>query len=116
MPSIELKITKKMTREEKKRLADRLSEDIVLIEGKSQPQVMTIITDDVYIQQGAECLENAAFVNMNCFGHSNPKDNEKYTVRLFEILNEELGTEKQNIYMNLTEREWWGVGGQVFTC
>ena len=115
MPCIELNISKKISKASKKILSDRLTTDITLIPGKTQEQVMVVIRDDSYIQMGDKFLENGAFINMGCFGTADQESNRNYAMRMYEILNEELGIDKDDIYMNLTERLWWGCHGTVVT-
>ncbi len=115
MPVIELNVSQKIDKAKKKRIADRISEDITLIPGKQQFELMSVIRDDSYIQLGDKFIENGAFINMSCFGSAEAQYNERYTLRLFEILKEELGIDGDDIYMNLTERKWWGCHGKVIT-
>ena len=74
---------------------------------------MTSVQADCIIQMGGEVLENGAFVNMSCFGEAPAEDNKAYALALFQTLKDLIGVEKDDIYMNLTERSWWGCHGDV---
>ena len=115
MPSLELNLSKKITKEQKKVLADFLSANVVMISGKTQDALMTVIRDDCYLQMGDAELENGAFINMNSFGPADPAEVEAYVKKIYEILEEELGMSPHDMYMNYTERSWWGCHGGVFT-
>lgn len=113
MPSLEFKFAKKLTKEQKAAFADKISEDITIISGKAQHEVMVVIQDDCFITMGKDILENGVFINMNSFSTSDPAQLEKYAVNLFERLKEFFDVSKDDIYMNLTERNWWGCHGGV---
>ena len=113
MPSIELKFARKISKEQKAAFAEKIAEDITIISGKAQHEVMVVIQDDCFITMGKDILENGVFINMNSFSTSDQAQLEEYAVKLFGRLNEYFDVSKDDIYMNLTERSWWGCHGGV---
>lgn len=110
MPVIHIKTNKKISNEEKRSLAEKLTSAFA---SSSNPEVSKAIQysieDDVYMNfQGNDNIPTASL-----FLHMSPyipeSDNEKIIHAFFPILSEILNIQKENIYICISVEPYWGI-------
>ena len=86
MPFIDVKLSKKITDEEKEQLKSDLGGAVAIMH-KSESYLMVGIADGYDLYFAGKKLENGAFVSVSVFGKVSPSDAEKMTAKICGILN-----------------------------
>lgn len=116
MPVINIRTNKKISNEEKRSLAEKLTSAFAsssLAEKLTYPEVSKAIQysieDDVYMNfQGNDNIPTASlFLHMSPYIPEN--DNEKIIHAFFPILSEILNIPKENIYICISVEPYWGI-------
>ena len=107
MPFIDVKLSKKITDDEKELLKSDLGKAITTIR-KPESYLMVGICDGYALYFAGNKLSNGAFVSVSVFGRVNPSDSAVMTKRICEILKNRFSVDDSNIYVTYTDVENWG--------
>ena len=114
MPYIRTTVSKPLTDENKENLKAKLGQAIALIPGKTEAWLMLAFEDniDMYFKGSRE--EEYAYLEVSLFGTTSDAAYDRLTAALSEIVNEELGIDRANIYIKYEEADHWGWNGTNF--
>ncbi len=114
MPYIRTTVSKEITDEKKNALKAKLGQAIALIPGKSESWLMLTFEDNMKMYFRGDCSEDYAYLEVSLFGSASDAAYDRLTQALSEIINEELGIDRSNIYIKYEEAEHWGWNGSNF--
>ena len=113
MPFIDVKLSKKISDEQKEQLKSDLGKSISLMH-KPESYLMIGICDGYDLYFAGNKLENGALVAVSAFGRVNPSDTQKMTASICEILNKRIAVKGQHVYVTYEGIENWGWNGSNF--
>jgi phenylpyruvate tautomerase PptA (4-oxalocrotonate tautomerase family) len=114
MPYIRTTVSKELTDANKESLKVKLGEAIALIPGKSEAWLMLTFEDNMDMYFKGSCSEEYAYLEVSLFGTTSDAAYDRLTAALSEIVNEELGIDRANIYIKYEEADHWGWNGVNF--
>lgn len=114
MPYIRTTVSKSLTAANKESLKSKLGEAIALIPGKSEAWLMLAFEDNVDMYFKGDGSQDYAYVEVSLFGSASDAAYDRLTAALSDIINEELGIDRANIYIKYEEAEHWGWNGSNF--
>ncbi|MBR4858999.1 MAG: hypothetical protein IKU08_07420 [Clostridia bacterium] len=114
MPYIRTTVSKPLTDENKENLKAKLGEAIALIPGKSEAWLMLAFDDNTSMYFKGDGTQDYAFLQVSIFGSTSDAAYDRLTAALSEIVNEELGIDRANIYVKYDEADHWGWNGINF--
>ncbi len=114
MPYIRTTVSNKITPEKEENLKAKLGQAIALIPGKSESWLMLAFEDNVSMYFKGSNAEDYAYVEVSLFGSTSDAAYDRLTQAISEIVNEELGIDRANIYIKYEEAEHWGWNGANF--
>lgn len=114
MPYIRTTVSKEITDEKRENLKKKLGNAIALIPGKSESWLMLAFEDKVNMYFKGDGSQDYAYVEVNIFGSASDAAYDRLTAAISEIINEELGIDRSNIYIKYEEAEHWGWNGSNF--
>lgn len=114
MPYIRTTVSKEITGEKRENLKKKLGNAIALIPGKSESWLMLAFEDKVNMYFKGDGSQDYAYVEVNIFGSASDAAYDRLTAAISEIINEELGIDRSNIYIKYEEAEHWGWNGSNF--
>ena len=114
MPYIDAKFSVPIDKEKEKVLAEKLTNSILEIPGKSVSHLMLNIDDNCKLYFRGSNAEPVAMFEVKIFGSSNRKAYEAMTAKLCEIAAEELGIDGSNVYVKFDEVKNWGMDSFMF--
>ncbi len=114
MPYIRTTVSKSLTNENKENLKAKLGEAIALIPGKTEAWLMLAFEDNIDMYFKGSCDEEYAYLEVSLFGTTSDAAYGRLTAALSEIVNEELGIDRANIYIKYEETNHWGWNGTNF--
>lgn len=114
MPYIRTTVSKEITDEKRESLKKKLGNAIALIPGKSESWLMLAFEDKVNMYFKGDGSQDYAYVEVNIFGSASDAAYDRLTAAISEIINEELGIDRSNIYIKYEEAEHWGWNGSNF--
>ena len=113
MPFIDVKLSKKISNEQKEQLKSDLGKSISIMH-KPESYLMVGICDGYNLYFAGNKLENGAFVSVSAFGRVNPSDTDKMTASICEILSKRVAVKGQHVYVTYEGIENWGWNGSNF--
>jgi Macrophage migration inhibitory factor (MIF). len=113
MPFVNTITNVKITAEKAEILKAKYGKAITLIPTKTEGGLMLSFVDDSNMYK-AGIGQPCAFIELRIYGTSTKEAYNDYTVEMTKIMNEELGIEPGNVYINFMEFPIWGSGGRVF--
>lgn len=113
MPFIDVKLSKKITDEEKELLKGDLGGSISIMH-KPESYLMVGIVDGYDLYFAGRKLDNGAFVSVSVFGQVSPADAEKMTANICNILNKRFSVSGDSVYVTYTPVKDWGWNGGNF--
>ena len=113
MPMIDSKITVPVPEEKKDILKAEFGKAISVL-GKSESYLMLGFEDNYSLYFGGKKLEKGAFVSVQLLGEVNPKDSEKMTAKICDILEKELEIPGDKVYITYSGFKHWGWNGGNF--
>ena len=113
MPFIDVKLSKKISDEQKQQLKSDLGKSISLMH-KPESYLMVGICDGYDLYFAGNKLDNGAFVSVSAFGRVNPSDSQKMTASICEILKSRFSISGDNVYVTYADVENWGWNGRNF--
>lgn len=114
MPYINAKFSVKIDSEKEKVLAEKLTNSILSIPGKSVSHLMLNIDDNCKLYFRGSNSEPVAIFEVKIFGSSTRDAYEAMTAKLCQIAQEELGIDGANVYVKFDEVENWGMDSFLF--
>ncbi|MBE6821384.1 MAG: hypothetical protein E7516_10095 [Ruminococcaceae bacterium] len=114
MPYIRTTVSKPLTDKNKENLKSKLGEAIALIPGKSEAWLMLAFEDSTSMYFKGDGTQDYAFLQVSIFGSTSDAAYDRLTAALSEIVNEELGIDRANIYIKYEEADHWGWNGVNF--
>lgn len=114
MPYIRTTVSKELTDEKREAIKTKLGQAIALIPGKSESWLMLSFEDNMKMYFRGDESEDYAYLEVNLFGSASNAAYDRLTAALSEIINEELGINRENIYIKYEEAEHWGWNGNNF--
>ena len=114
MPYIRTTVSKELTESNKENLKTKLGQAIALIPGKSEAWLMLAFEDKTDMYFKGDCSQEYAYLEVSLFGSTSDAAYDRLTAALSEIVNEELGIARENIYIKYEEAEHWGWNGVNF--
>ena len=113
MPFIDVKLSKKITDEQKEQLKSDLGKSVSLLH-KPESYLMVGICDGYDLYFAGNKLANGAYVSVSAFGRVNPSDTQKMTASICDILSKRLSVAGNNVYVTYEGIENWGWNGSNF--
>ena len=110
MPYLSLRTSAPLDAAKTQALHRELAALIAVIPGKNENNCMIDIEGGCALFMRSEAILGAV-VDLRMFGVSPMDAKQSFMEGLCEILREQLGVEKQNVYCNMAELEHWGSGG-----
>ena len=114
MPYIRTTVSTPLTEENKTNLKSKLGEAIALIPGKTEAWLMLAFEDNINMYFKGDNSEEYAYLAVSLFGSASDAAYDRLTAALSEIVNEELGIDRSNIYIKYEETNHWGWNGNNF--
>lgn len=114
MPYIRTTVSKELTDEKRETIKTKLGQAIALIPGKSESWLMLSFEDNMKMYFRGDESEDYAYLEVSLFGSASDAAYDRLTAALSEIINEELGIGRENIYIKYEEAEHWGWNGNNF--
>ena len=110
MPYIAINTTLELSAAQKEKIKTELGRLMPIIPTKTEAGLMIDFSGSRTIYKaGVEV--SGAFIDLRLFRKSDFEPKKKFTEETFEMLSRELGLEKDNMYLNISEFEHWGSGG-----
>lgn len=113
MPYICVSVSKTLEENQKEQIKADLGSLISLVPGKTEEVTMVRIEDGCTLYKAGKALANGAFVEVRLYGAAPQRDKEKFTEAVFLSLEKQLGTQPNDIYLNIFELESWGTKGKL---
>lgn len=114
MPYIRTTVSKEISQENIENIKTKLGQAIALIPGKSESWLMLAFEDNVNMYFKGDCSEEYAYIEVSLFGSTSDAAYDRLTAAISEIINEELGIDRANIYIKYEEADHWGWNGSNF--
>lgn len=114
MPYIRTTVSKELTAQNKENLKAKLGEAIALIPGKSEAWLMLAFEDNISMYFKGDSTQDYAYLEVSLFGTTSDAAYDRLTAALSDIVNEELGIDRANIYVKYEEADHWGWNGSNF--
>ena len=113
MPFIDVKLSKKITDEEKEQLKSDLGKAVAVLH-KPESYLMVGICDGYDLYFAGNKLANGAYVSVSVWGKAKPADTRKMTESICNILNNRFSVAGKDIYITYADVENWGWNGNNF--
>ena len=113
MPFIDVKLSKKITDEQKEQLKSDLGKSVSILH-KPESYLMVGVCDGYDLYFAGKKLANGAFVSVSAFGRINPSDAQKMTASICEMLKSRLSVAGNDVYVTYTDIDKWGWDGSNF--
>lgn len=111
MPYIDINITNKLKEEDKDKIKSKLGELVTIIPGKVEAGLMVGINDGYTIYLGGEKKEKSAYIMVQMYKSADFEYEAEFTEKVFDFFEKEFEIEKNNLYLNIGENEYWGSKG-----
>jgi hypothetical protein len=113
MPYIDVKMSIKLSDQNKDDLKAKLGELITLIPGKTEAVLMIGINDGYTLYFSGQKKEKVAFMEVKLFKESAFEFKAEFTRKVFEFFEKEYGITGDNLFLTFGEYESWGVKGAL---
>ena len=114
MPYIDEKFSVKIHAENEKSLAEKITNAITLIPGKTPASLMVNLQDECKLYFRGKNENPCAIFEVKIFGASTKDAYTNLTARLCEIAKDELGIEGKDVYVKFDEVSLWGMDSFMF--
>ena len=114
MPYIRTTVSNELTDAKREAIKAKFGQAIALIPGKSESWLMLTFEDKMNMYFKGDCSEDYAYLEVSIFGSTSDAAYDRLTAALSEIVNEELGIDRANIYIKYEEADHWGWNGVNF--
>lgn len=113
MPFIDVKLSKKITDDEKEQLKCDLGKSISILH-KPESYLMVGICDGYDLYFAGNKLSNGAYLSVSALGKINPADAQKMTASICDILNKRFSIAGNDVYVTYSDIDKWGWDGSNF--
>ena len=113
MPYIDVKLSKKISNDDKDVLKSKLGKAIKIMH-KPESYLMVGVCDNYDLYFAGNKLENGAFVSISVFGGVDPSCAESMTKAICDILHEQFSIYGSDVYVTYSGVENWGWNGGNF--
>lgn len=113
MPFIDVKISKKLTEQQKDELKSDIGAAMAII-GKPESYTMIGIQDAYTLYFGGNKIDSGAYIAVDILGNSNPSNSAGFTKTICRILNDRLSVPGKNVYVEYRHTTDWGWNGDNF--
>ena len=113
MPYIRLSLTQKLTREKRDELVTAIGEALSEIPGKTGADLISDIEDGRVIYKGSVQQEDMVFADVRYHGKYEYEYRSRFTAAIFDAVNRIVGTDKDRMFLNITEFSSWGGYGNL---
>lgn len=113
MPFIDVKLSKKITDDEKEQLKSKMGKAIKIMR-KPESYLMVGVCDNYDLYFAGNKLENGAFVAVSVFGGVDPSCAESMTKEICNILSNQFNISGSDVYVTYSGIENWGWNGSNF--
>ncbi|MBO5859267.1 MAG: hypothetical protein J6R20_05775 [Clostridia bacterium] len=114
MPYIRTTVSNSISETARDNLKKKFGEAIALIPGKTEAWLMLSFEDNMKMYFKGESSEEYAYIEISLFGTTSDAAYDRLTAAVSEIVNEELGIDRANIYIKYEETNHWGWNGNNF--
>lgn len=114
MPYIRTTVSNTITDAAKENIKTKLGQAIALIPGKTESWLMLAFEDNMNMYFKGDNSSEYAYIEISLFGTTSDAAYDRLTAAVSEIINEELGIARENIYIKYEEAEHWGWNGVNF--
>ena len=114
MPYIRTTVSNAISDEARENIKTKLGQAIALIPGKSEAWLMLAFEDNINMYFKGNGNNDYAYVEVSLFGTTSDAAYDRLTAAISEIINEELGIARENIYIKYEEANHWGWNGVNF--
>jgi phenylpyruvate tautomerase PptA (4-oxalocrotonate tautomerase family) len=114
MPYIEIKSSVEINENKKNDLQNKLTDAVASAFSKPKMYIMANIEEPKSLFMGGEKIEKGAFVSVSLLGTTTKSTCQNLTKNICDILNSELGLDKENIYITYHPVELWGWNDLMF--
>ena len=114
MPYIRTTVSNEISDTARENLKAKLGQAIALIPGKTEAWLMLAFEDNMKMYFKGECKEEYAYIEVSLFGSTCDAAYDRLTAAISEIINEELGIDRANIYVKYEVADHWGWNGNNF--
>jgi len=112
MPFIHVSLTKKVTDDKKRKLAEGIGKIVEILPGKNFQKVMVRIDDGCEIYRGGETAE--CVYTQTAMKKSNSLEEQKeYIEKLYQFYKDELDLDIPQCYFSMLELNSWGSRGTL---
>ncbi len=108
MPYIRTTVSNSISDQARDNIKTKLGQAIALIPGKSEAWLMLAFEDNINMYFKGDGTEDYAYVEVSLFGTTSDAAYDRLTAAISEIINEELGIDRANIYVKYEETQHWG--------
>ena len=108
MPYMKVSVTQKLTQEKQDELIGGLGEALATIPGKSAGMLIADLEDGKTMFVGGQRQENFVFVDVRYYSKFEYHIKKKFTIAVFNVFKEVLGTKIECMSLNITEMTSWG--------
>ena len=113
MPFIDSKITVPVSPEKKEVLKTELGQALSLLH-KPESYLMVGMEDNYDLWRAGKKLEKGAYVSVSLFGNASASDYNKFTAKICELYERELGIPGSAVYVTYHPVSDWGWNGSNF--
>ena len=113
MPYINVSVSKTLDESQKEQVKAELGRLITLIPGKSEDVTMVRVEGGCTLYKGGKALDNGAFVDIRLYGAASQQSKEKFTQAVFQSFEKLMGSQPEDIYLNIFEMNSLGAGGKL---
>lgn len=113
MPYISSKVNFEITKDNEKKVKEKLGKAISIIPGKREASLMLGFEKCNMYFKGEE-MDKLAMIEVKLYGKADRGAMNELTGEICNIYNAELGIPKENIYVKYEEVEVWGCNGGNF--
>jgi phenylpyruvate tautomerase PptA (4-oxalocrotonate tautomerase family) len=113
MPFINTKVNTKISPEKEQIIKEKLGQAISIL-GKSESWLMVNFDEDSKLYFKGQNNSLIAYIEIKLFGNASDDMCNKMTEEVTNIISEELGIDKSNIYVSYYPTDKWGWNGNNF--
>ncbi len=114
MPFVDVKMTKKLTFDEKNSLKAKLGQAISVFPGKSESWLMCNVSDEQKIWFRGDDSSDSAFIEVKLFGSVDKNSAEDFTNEVCTYLKTSFAIDPSRVYVRYEGGTDWGWNGSNF--
>jgi len=111
MPFISFNTSCKLSAEQKTDIKANFGQLIAILPTKNESYLMLDIADGHTMYNAGAAKERCAFVDVRLYGQSGAEYKNQFVAEMTQMLQDKLGIEPKDVYVNFIELNSWGSGG-----